>query len=273
MVMNVRLRKRREGEEEIMGEHHLEEADENRETPADQEQNKEKLVELCNLANMRIRNTDFQKPNSKKCTFRKCGKEPGPPYSSDKYAELDHILTKNKTKNMITDIEANIKANLNTDHYPVICTFRQKLGRPTNTTQRSKYSIEGEERINKYNEMIEKEATGKEVTLENITETIIKAVKATWTKGKPKQSEDWIKQETRDILERRKEAKEANNEEEFQKLTLLATVCTSVATATISYLPFVDVDTTLHVTPSPLTSGCRAVPGDRPYHRPRRVPR
>ena len=216
---NARLVKTRDGENDIMGKHHIEEGDPNRERPENQEENREHLIQLCKMTNMRIRNTDFEKPNYKKVTFKKVGETEGGPWDDTKYAEIDHVLIKEKSKNMITDVESDIKANIDTDHYPIKWNFTQKLKKRQKEEQRYKYAMETEEDKEKYNEQLKEELSIQKKDLEGITKAILKATRRTWTKQENRKNTNWISQQAKEILTSRQKAKEEHDDEQFKEIT------------------------------------------------------
>ena len=51
----------------------------------------------------------------------------GPPWTSDRYYEIDHCLVKRHWRNSILDIQSDPYTNVNTDHYMIKITIRQAL--------------------------------------------------------------------------------------------------------------------------------------------------
>ena len=84
---------------------------------------------------------DEEKNDNEKCTYRKVGQPDGGPWDTRKFAEIDHVLIRNRQKNMITNVAADTKANIDSDHYPVIWAYRQKLKSITRKTRGKTYIL------------------------------------------------------------------------------------------------------------------------------------
>ena len=90
--------------------------------------NREKLVSLARAANLIIANTFLQKHNNKhKITYKAMTTQGGPPWTSDRYYEIDHCLVKRHWRNSILDIQSDPYTNVNTDHYMINTKIRQAL--------------------------------------------------------------------------------------------------------------------------------------------------
>ena len=50
----------------------------------------------------------------------------GPPWTPDRYEEIDHCIARNFWKNTITNIQTEPNTNVNTDHYTMVATIRQR---------------------------------------------------------------------------------------------------------------------------------------------------
>ena len=64
------------------------------------------------------KNSYFEKDDCKKTT-RSDWNVTGPPFTPDRYAEIDHVLPNQRTKNMIKDIESDTETN----SHPIIFQF------------------------------------------------------------------------------------------------------------------------------------------------------
>ncbi len=131
--MNARIQKA-EGrlEKEHIGKYTFE--PETAEKPHERSQmvteNREKIITLCQTHKLRIMNTMFKKQKEKLATYRNVGTpiwwevKRGHPYG---YEQMDYILTTERWKNTIKDVEADPKPNIDTRHYPVKAIIRIKL--------------------------------------------------------------------------------------------------------------------------------------------------
>ena len=115
----------------------------------------------------------FRKTELKKCTYKKIRQQEeqcdrGPPYHTEKYAEIDHTLISQRAKNTITNIENDLKANLESDHIPNIITTTQKMKRISkDKKERKTWIAKTEEERAKFNTTLNNKLEQKEVSLEN----------------------------------------------------------------------------------------------------------
>ncbi len=93
-------------------------------------ENREKLITLCQTHKLRVMSTMFKKQKEKLATYRNVGTpiwwevKRGHPYG---YEQMDYILTTERWKNTVKDVEADPKPNIETRHYPVKARIRIKL--------------------------------------------------------------------------------------------------------------------------------------------------
>ena len=50
----------------------------------------------------------------------------GPPWTPDRYEEIDHCIVRNSWENKIINIQTEANTNVNTDHYTMVATIRQR---------------------------------------------------------------------------------------------------------------------------------------------------
>ena len=99
--------------------------------------NRERLIELCQEFELRPMNTYFQKTKEKIATYRKVGVTKTDTITYKTHEQIDYILTTNRWKNTVQNAEADNEANIDTDHNPVIAKIRIKLkGRTKPSKQR-----------------------------------------------------------------------------------------------------------------------------------------
>ena len=51
----------------------------------------------------------------------------GPPWTPERYYEIDHCLVRKRWRNSVVDITADPHTNINTDHYMITVEIRQAL--------------------------------------------------------------------------------------------------------------------------------------------------
>ena len=85
------------------------------------------LTNIIRTQDLVIKNTFFDKPPKNKATYRKVGTQLGPPWTPDRYEEIDHCIIRNSWKNTIINTQTEPTTNVSTDHFTMIATIRQKL--------------------------------------------------------------------------------------------------------------------------------------------------
>jgi exonuclease III len=127
--LNARLQVAQEGEEDYVGRHtfdschttlHLqsEEVLDNRARFVDM------IVEMDHLA----MNTMFEKEEKKKVTFKQDkGHAGGPPWKRGTYEMLDYVTTSRRWRNAVVNVETDVHANVDTDHFPLVVDLQVRL--------------------------------------------------------------------------------------------------------------------------------------------------
>ena len=92
-------------------------------------ENRELLIQFTLANELRILNSMFKKHIGKLATYRidKTTHIEEEIITNEKHAQIDFILTENRWRNTTTNAETQTKANINTDHYPLIFETRIKL--------------------------------------------------------------------------------------------------------------------------------------------------
>ena len=94
------------------------------------QKNRTRLINLCQTHGLRIMNTMFKKEKEKLATYAEVGtpawwpKTIGYPYG---FEQLDYILTTERWKNSVKNVEADPNANVTTRHKPVKARIKIKL--------------------------------------------------------------------------------------------------------------------------------------------------
>ena len=91
-------------------------------------ENRSLFVEFCLAHDLHIGNTLFQKPVSKQVTFREAGVLGGPPWSPDRFAQIDFVLVPDRWKNTLVDVSSSPEIFTESDHFIVCakCRVRRK---------------------------------------------------------------------------------------------------------------------------------------------------
>ena len=139
-------------EEHIMGKHTMHKNEEKVNQLRDEmRENRDLLTELCITNELRVTNTMYRKPLHKIATYR-IKKEittETEHIAENTHEQIDYIITTRRWRNAITNVETDTKANINTDHYPVIADVTVRLRKQEHKgTARKRYkecSIEQKE--------------------------------------------------------------------------------------------------------------------------------
>ena len=118
-----------------------------------------RIIELgssvfCQEHDLTVVNTLFQKDKSKLITYRNVA-APNfhPPYTLDRYGQLDFILINRKWKNAVTNAESNLQTSVTTDHKLLVANIRTKLAAKKQScqTRSARYRTPTTEQIHRYN--------------------------------------------------------------------------------------------------------------------------
>ena len=99
--------------------------------------NRQHLINLIFAQDLIVTNTYFQKGSNKhKITYKAVhNTDGGPPWSPERFSELDYCLVRRHWRNCIMDVTSDPWTNVTTDHYALIIPIRQKL-RAKETTEK-----------------------------------------------------------------------------------------------------------------------------------------
>ena len=96
-------------------------------TPANKTTNRGHMVNHLRTIDMKVADI-FSETRQLKGTYqRKDNVDGGPPWSTDRYCEVDHCLVRTQWMNSIINIQADPYTNINTDRKSVEIRIRQKL--------------------------------------------------------------------------------------------------------------------------------------------------
>ena len=127
--------------------------------------NQENLLAYAANTEQRLMNTFFYKQEEKLITYKEDKAHlGGPPYNRSKYETLDYVLVPNRWKNTIKDVESDVHAEINSDHYPMKIRVQINLkAEVLNVGRREKWeytSCNNEER-DRYNNKLKVENEGR----------------------------------------------------------------------------------------------------------------
>ena len=188
--------------------------------------NRNKCIDFCLKYNLALSNTFFKKPIHKTATYRIIGATIGDPISDLTHNQIDYIAIQHRWKNSITNIESDSKANVTSDHYPLIATIKIKL-KATHTQKgrgRKKYtqsSTEQKENNNKrlFEELINNNI--RHIDVKNYTHNCTQALKEATkrlTTLTPKEKDTHLSEESQRLLMQRGHAIDKGNLKAYESL-------------------------------------------------------
>ena len=89
------------------------------------------FINMCNTARTKLMNIMFQKGDQKLITHKHSRATLGPPWTRGDYEMIDYIIVANRWNNSVLDVEADIAANIESDHGPIRGNMRVTLKRHT----------------------------------------------------------------------------------------------------------------------------------------------
>ena len=227
---NAAVHARKEGEEERLGLHvwgkgiaFLRE----KEGLLPESMDRNILIELLKEHDMmRCMSTYFEKPNSKKATYRHMwatGMQG--PRDTDRYSELDLRLAFGRWANSIKNVEPDSFTNVNTDHLALGININQKLKALAEAEHGKEFSgakSENEQQTIPYDEMIrESIMEGKTEDMESIMRTLAKAAEETLTLKPPRVRKRDCHPELERLVACREIAVEQDDEDEVKRIIRL----------------------------------------------------
>jgi len=184
-------------------------------------ENRRFFTEFCIEHDLLVSNTFFQKPAQQQITFREAGADHAPPWSPDKFAQLDFFLAPQRWRNCVQDVASQSHCFIDSDHYLIVARVQIKLKKPQpKAVQRYKFRVPDVGQINSYNQYISHCLSQKP---DNTMSDFLNAMKdASNTKFDPiplTQRRSYISQHTWDLIQQRQAAHAAHDNTTTKELT------------------------------------------------------
>ena len=217
---NVRLMERLNHEQNIMGEHVCRTIDDYIENLNQQQQdNRQRFIDLCQQHDLLVANTLFEKEPAKLITYRNATNPSfAPPYTTDRFGQLDFILINSKWKNAITNAESTSGHSISIDHTLLLANVRIKLAatKALRCQRLPKYRTPTNEELILYNNdicrKIDAETFSEEADPFDIwAKTLIDTAEQCFTAIPPEQKKAYLSQTAWDLLCQKKRHQEQNN--------------------------------------------------------------
>ena len=133
---NARIQIKQDGTEIPLGVHTLDPQNNLLHTQSDNTaDNRNRFITFCTTHNLKVMNTMFPKSEQYKYTYAEPGAK-GEPYKRHRYEIIDYILTNNRGRNTIKDVESDIEHGIETRHMPIIAIARINMSLSRQNTER-----------------------------------------------------------------------------------------------------------------------------------------
>jgi hypothetical protein len=167
-------------------------------------------------------NTFFYKQEEKLITYKEDKAHlGGPPYNRSKYETLDYVLVPNRWKNAIKDVESDVHAEINSDHYPMKIRVQINLkAEVLNVGRREKWEYTGcnNEERDRYNNKLKVENEGRK-DYNGIKEWIHRGATSTIPKKERGRNDEELSLRTQKLLEERRRARDNADMEVIRQLS------------------------------------------------------
>ena len=90
-------------------------------------ENRSLFIDFCIQNGLCVTNTLFDKTPQHQLTFREAGVPHAPPWTPDKFAQIDFLLLKNRWTNSVLDVTSHTDWFIDSDHYLVVAKLRVKF--------------------------------------------------------------------------------------------------------------------------------------------------
>ena len=123
--------------------------------------NRQLFCDFCSINNLKAANTQFQKPNDKLATYREKNGQGERGYKRPAYEQIDFILVPRRWWSAVKNLEADTKANVSSDHYPIVIEACVKLkAMQSSNRTRPKYKECNEEKRQHFNQYLRDNLAG-----------------------------------------------------------------------------------------------------------------
>ena len=187
-------------------------------------ENRDLMIEFCLTNEMKVVNTMYKKRPEQTATYRRVGIDIDQPINKDTHEQLDYIVTAKRWRNAITNAESDTKANIDSDHYPVLAkaTLRLKAEKLIRLHRCRYMKCEEEERKEVINKLEECRPEEEDTNYDTVKNWLTKG-RDLLPKEKPieKHKKQRLSYNTIKILEDRGRAKKSRDLEEYERLNKL----------------------------------------------------
>ena len=173
------------------------------------------LLDFCRANDLIVANTWFQQPAAKQVTFKEPSTHFLPPDNTDwdpaNFAQLDFCLLPQRWRNSCKNIYTQPRANLDSDHFPVVLCLQVKLGAKPKAAHRPRWDFQQATaaQIDAMNDtittMLESEIPYQDPTARwgTLSTLYAQAIDTHIPKQTLQPKQPWITQTTLNLLERR----------------------------------------------------------------------
>lgn len=188
--------------------------------PPDQVENRQFLVDFCKYHDYVLSSTFFMKHPRKQCTFKFSTTNGfGPPWTPERFAQLDHIVCPRRWRNSILNVESRTDIAFDSDHAILTANLRIKLGTEPQISKRKieRYRTPDDSQKGSFNNSIRSmfryAASQGSVhkNNSNFSNAIKHAARNALTKIPPEQKHTYISAEAWNAIQSRQQARTQGN--------------------------------------------------------------
>ena len=224
---NARLMEQLGHESNVIGPHIFRNDTDNiSQLSVNQQDNRFRFTSFCQEHELVATNTWFEKPLAKLITHRNAA-TPNytPPFTTDRFGQIDYILVNHKWRNAITNVETSSRHAVSTDHRLLIAQIRVKLARtPKRQCQKTpRYRQPTVEQLTHYNDHVQEMLQAynnidQSDAFQIWAKVIHTAANEMFTRVPPSQKKRYISEETWQLLQEKQAKNENNQRNEAQTL-------------------------------------------------------
>ena len=184
-------------------------------------ENRSMFVEFCIDNDLWVANSFFQKPPSSQITFREAGVDHAPPWTPEKFAQLDFIIAPQRWKNCVKDAASQSTFCFDSDHYLVVARIEVKLKIPEARKRPVlKFRQPDGVQLQIYNRHVTQNSLNHNgLTMKNFISIIAQASRSAFNPVPAMQRRCYISQHTWALIEQRQAAHTECNSQTVKDLT------------------------------------------------------
>ncbi len=186
------------------------------------QENRTMMINMCKVHNLRVMNTMFRKQNKKLATYMKVGTTVEHEIRTETHEQIYYIMTTERLKNTVRNVETDSESNIHSDHYPVWAEIQIRLkAMKKGGNKRKKYRESTQEEKDELNDKVreEIEVERNEENNEDRVRRVLKRGVEQLKEAEEDEKKTNYSDATKQVLEERRKAITEKNVEEYDRLT------------------------------------------------------